>query len=757
MHVIRQRDRHRDFDGRHNGAAVGVDEIELELVRALVAGHERDAQRDGALRMHGGQLRRENRVERAEEIELAVVLGCRVAEHRHLNIHAEIKTGISGNGTKFFWKSPLVPAFYSASFRVLRGQNKMPTIISASEITVRYGDRAVLDATTLGIQEGERLGLVGRNGAGKTTFLRILAGLQSPDSGEVSRQRDLVVSYLPQDFMLDATKSVEENIRDGAKPVLDLIAEFESLPHDSKRHEELEHRIHALEGWTLDNRIEIAMAHLNCPAGDRRIETLSGGEKRRVAMCRAIVSLPDFLVLDEPTNHLDPESIEWVAEFLEEFHGTFLVVTHDRYFLDRVVKRMIELSDGKFFSHEGNYTDYLLAKAERQAADTTVEHKRQMFLKKELAWVRQGPRAQRSKQKDRFERYYDTAAQAGPVMEEDVELVIPPPPQLGNRTVDVTDLGMSIAGKKLFSGFTFSFVNGRRIGVCGRNGLGKTTLLKAIIGQLPPTEGTVKTGQLTKFNYVDQGRLQLNEERTVLDEVADGTEFVQWGDAKISVRSYLKRFLFSDDRIQTLVKKLSGGERSRLLLARILKSGGNFLILDEPTNDLDLPTLRVLEEALIAFPGVVLVVSHDRYFLNRVCTDILAFEGDGKIAHSVGDYDYYLEKKKRESAAASRQSAAILATNKSAALSRDAAMPKTKARKLSFKEQREIEGIEAQIHAVEAEVVRIESLFADPEFFRKHAAQVNQFTDELEAAKKNATKLYARWEELEAVKSASEK
>src|SRR5664279_4679398 len=562
----------------------------------------------------------------------------------------------------------------------------MPTIISTSEVTVRYNDRAILDATTLGIQEGERLGLVGRNGAGKTTFLRILAGLQSPDSGEVARQRDLVVSYLPQDFMLDSAKSVEENIRDGAKPVLDLIAEFESLPHESKRHEVLEHRIHALEGWTLDTRIEIAMSHLNCPAGDRKIESLSGGEKRRVAMARAIVSQPDFLMLDEPTNHLDPESIEWVAEFLENFGGTFLVVTHDRYFLDRVTSTILELSDGKFFSHAGNYTDYLHDEAERQSADEVIEHKRQMFLKKELAWVRQGPRAQRSKQKDRFERYYDEAAKDGPVIEEDVELVIPPPPQLGNRTVEVSHLGMDIAGKKLFSGFNFTFENGKRVGICGRNGLGKSTLLRIIIGQLAPTEGTVKTGQLTKFNYVDQGRLQLNEERTVLDEVADGTEFVQWGDAKLSVRSYLKRFLFSDDRITTLVKKLSGGERSRLLLARILKSGGNFLILDEPTNDLDLPTLRVLEEALIAFPGVVVVVSHDRYFLNRVCTDILAFEGDGKIHHSVGDYDYYLEKKQKANVAAARQSAAILSTNKSAALSRDAATPKTKLRKLSFKE-----------------------------------------------------------------------
>ena len=632
----------------------------------------------------------------------------------------------------------------------------MSTIISASEITVRYGDRAVLDSTTLGIQEGERLGLVGRNGAGKTTFLRILAGLQAPDIGEVSRQRDLVVSYLPQDFMLDATKSVAENIRDGATHVLGLIAEFESLPHDSKRHEELEHRITALEGWTLDQRVVVAMARLNCPAGDRRVDSLSGGEKRRVAMCRAIVSLPDFLILDEPTNHLDPESIEWVAEFLDDFHGTFLVVTHDRYFLDRVVKRMIELSDGKFFSHDGNYTEYLLAKAERQAADATVEHKRQMFLKKELAWVRQGPRAQRSKQKDRFERYYDTAAQAGPVIEEDVELCIPPPPQLGNRTVDVEGLGMSIGNRKLFGGFSFNFANGQRIGVCGRNGLGKTTLLKAIISQLPPTEGTVKTGQLTKFNYVDQARLQLNEENTVLDEVAEGREFVQWGDVKLTVRSYLKRFLFSDDRILTLVKKLSGGERSRLLLARILKSGGNFLILDEPTNDLDLPTLRVLEEALIAFPGVVLVVSHDRYFLNRVCTDILAFEGDGKIAHSVGDYDYYLEKRQKAAVAASRKTTEAPVASKPSAPAPNAAAKTAKGRKLSFKEQRELEGIEAQIHVVEAEVTRIEGLFADPEFFRKHASQVNQLTDDLDASKANVVKLYARWEQLEALKAASE-
>src|SRR5271154_1355114 len=335
----------------------------------------------------------------------------------------------------------------------------MSTILAATDLVVRYNERTILDAATMGIEEGDRIGLVGRNGCGKTTFLKILAGLQTPDSGDVTARRELVVSYLSQDFTLDASQDVRGNVRRGAWRTLDLIAEFEALPAATKRHEELERRIQTLEGWTLDQRIETAMAHLNCPPGERRIDSLSGGEQRRVALARAIVSQPELLILDEPTNHLDPESIEWVAGFLKNFHGAFLVVTHDRYFLDRVVNRIVELCDGKFFCHAGNYTDYLLDKAERQAADASLEHKRQMFLKRELAWVRSGARAQRSKSKIRFDRYYETASQDGPNIEADVELCIPPPPPLGNRVVELTNLGMELGQRALFSGFSFAFEN----------------------------------------------------------------------------------------------------------------------------------------------------------------------------------------------------------------------------------------------------------------------------------------------------------
>ncbi len=631
-----------------------------------------------------------------------------------------------------------------------------PTILCATELVVRHNDRYVLERASLSIHEGDRIGLVGRNGSGKSTFLKIIAKELEPDSGEVTQKKDLVVGYLPQTFTLDEDLNVLDNVRAGAKRVLDLIAEFESLPGHSNRHEEIEEHIQRLDGWNIDNHIETAMAKLNCPAPDRDIKTLSGGEKRRVALCRALIAQPDLLILDEPTNHLDTESIEWLGEFLKGYTGAFLLVTHDRYFLDSITNTIVELANGQFFAYDGNYTDYLLGKAEREASAEVTEHKRQMFLKRELDWVRRGPKAQTSKAKARIDRYFEVANQKVVEADGDVDLVIPPPPQLGNRTAQLENVAMELGGRRLFSNINLDFAGGQRVGITGRNGLGKTTLLKILIGQMEPTEGTVQIGQLTKFNYVDQGRLQLNEEATVLDEISDGTEFVQFGEGKLSLRAYLKRFLFTDDRIVTQVKHLSGGERSRLLLARILKNGGNFLILDEPTNDLDLPTLRVLEEALMTFPGVVLVVSHDRYFLNRVCTGILAFEGEGKVTYSVGDYEYYLEKRKREEKAAlewQRAAAKSAASSKQSAAAKQ--QPTQKVKKLSFKEQQELEGMEAAIHSAEESIAKIEATLADPEFYKKNAAQANTLISELDGEKAKLAKLFERWEELEAIKAGN--
>ena len=633
-----------------------------------------------------------------------------------------------------------------------------PALLTATELVVRYNEQVILDAASLTLREGERVGLVGRNGCGKSTFLRILAAAQEPDAGSITGRRGLIIGYLAQDCTLDLSLDVQANIRCGARHVLELIAEFESLPAHSARHDELEDRIARLDGWGLDHRIRLAMSQLNVPEGTRRVETLSGGERRRVAICRAIVSRPDLLVLDEPTNHLDPEAIEWVAGFLDEFPGTFLVATHDRYFLDRVCGRIVELAGGRFFSHDGGYTDYLVTKAERQAAEEVVDHKRQMFLRRELEWVRRGPSARRTKSKSRLEHYFDQAAQAGPMREEEMELILPPPPQLGNRVVELVNLGMTLGGRTLFRGFNFTFENGRRVGVAGRNGLGKSTLLKCIVGELGPTEGTVKVGPLTQFNYVDQGRVRLREERTVYEEAGDGAEVVVFGALRLSLRSYLRRFLFTEERINTLVKHLSGGERSRLLLARILKNGGNFLVLDEPTNDLDLPTLRILEEALIAFPGAVLVVSHDRYFINRVCTDVLGFPGNGQIEHSVGDYDYYLEKRQRAATAAlPAPGARPKRAAPSSASWRGPAAPSDPRpglpRKLTFKEVRELEGMEGRILEVETEMARIEALFSSPDFHRTHATQTNAMVAQIALAKEQLAKLYARWQELEALKA----
>jgi len=622
-------------------------------------------------------------------------------------------------------------------------------LISAQDLVLNINDRALLDRASLALSAGDRIGLVGRNGAGKSTFMRLLAGEAEADDGVITQRRELVTGYLSQAFELDPEITVIEAARDGARHVLALIHEFENLPGYSSRHDHLEERIQQLEGWTVDSRVRTALNQLGCPPDDRKIGGLSGGERRRVALARALIARPDFLMLDEPTNHLDTESVEWITEFLAGYPGGLLVVTHDRHFLDSVATTIVELRNGKFERYDGNYSEYLLQRAEKLATEELTEHKRQMFLRREIEWVRRRPKAQTSKSQARLDRFSAAESAGPPPSESEMELVIPPPPPLGNRVVDIEGVGMQFGGRRLFSDLSLNFAGGTRIGVTGRNGLGKTTLLRILLGEMPPTEGEVRIGSLTRFNYVDQGRLRVNEERTVLEEVSDGTEWVQWGDEKLSMRGYLKRFLFTDDRITTQVKHLSGGERSRLLLARVLKRGGNFLVLDEPTNDLDLQTMRVLEEALTLFPGCVLVVSHDRYFLNRVCTGILAFEGEGQVTFSEGNYDYYLEKRRRAASGSGGGAREFKVTGS------PAGSKAGKPRKLRFKEQRELEGIEAVIQVAEAEVTEREAQFVDPEFVRKNGARMQALLAELETSKAKVAVLYARWEELEAVRAAS--
>lgn len=616
-------------------------------------------------------------------------------------------------------------------------------MLTAHTISVRFGEHIVLRGATLSIHQNDKIGLIGNNGSGKSTFLRALAGLIQPDTGTISRRRDLMIGYLSQDFQLDPAKSVYDNILDGAHDVIDILREYEALPYTSERRHLLESQIRHRDGWNLENRIEAAMHSLNVPEKTRDIRTLSGGERRRVALCKAIIARPDLLLLDEPTNHLDTESIEWVEEFLNTFPAACLFVTHDRYFLDSIANRIVELSDGVCFSHTGNYGDYLVDKAEREAQQETEEKKRKSFLRRELEWVRKGPRARRTKSKSRLQKYFGMVDEGGYEAEEEVELIIPPATPLGSKILNLKNLGAAQGGRQLFEGLTLHFTKTRKLGIIGRNGLGKTTLLRIILGELPPAGGEVDAGENISFNYVDQSRVSVDNNNTVLQEIGEGREWLLLGEERITVWRYLRRFLFEDDRMNAKVGSLSGGERSRLLLAKILKNGGNFLILDEPTNDLDLATLRILEEALVAFDGCVIAVSHDRYFLNRVCNGILAFEGQGVVHFSEGDYDYYIDKRDARLAAATPPSTPR----------KEDLRVKPRSTKLKWKEAKELETIEDDIMQAEAVVEKIESLFSAPDFYTQRGEQTVRLREELASAKAEVERLYARWHELEALRT----
>lgn len=625
-------------------------------------------------------------------------------------------------------------------------------ILSASELSLSFGRHAILDGATLALYAGEKVGLVGRNGSGKSSFLRIVAGDERPDTGTVSRKQGLVVGYLPQEFQLDDSATVDANIRSGAADLIAAIERYETA-HDLSESESarLLSFIDHGDGWQLESRIELLRRELAAPPGDRLVAHLSGGEKRRVGLCRALLSQPDLLILDEPTNHLDAGAISWLEGWLADSNGACLFVTHDRYFLDRIATRIVELADGRFFSHEGNYSDYLIAKADRQERDQNAEHKRQRFLSREIEWVRAGVKARGTKQRSRIDNFYAVKAQRAPEKELDMELVIPPPPPLANVVVELSETGHFYDRDPLFLGLDLEFKAGECVGVVGPNGVGKTTLLKLILGELEPTAGSVRIGKRTEFNYVDQTRLALDENKSVLEEVSQGQDSVRFGAETISVRSYLQRFLFGNERINDRIGNLSGGEKNRVLLAKILRRGGNFLVLDEPTNDLDLQTLRVLEEALINFGGTALVVSHDRWFLDRVCDRVVVFEGNGRVTVNEGNYSYYLEKRRAAEAVA-----AAAAKAKPVKAAEPAAPAPDKPKKLKWKEERELEVMEETIHAAEAAVSELEAKLNDPSFYIENAAEAPTLIADLERMKAEVAALYTRWEELDAIRAAAE-
>ena len=521
-------------------------------------------------------------------------------------------------------------------------------------------NRKILEDISLSFFPGAKIGVLGLNGAGKSTLLKIMAGVDKDIIGEARPKTDIRVGYLAQEPGLDPEKDVLGNVEDGVREIKDLIDEFnaisdkfaEPMPDDEmntllERQGELQITIDNVDGWDLARRIEMAADALRIPPYDADVNTLSGGEKRRVALCRLLLSKPDMLLLDEPTNHLDAESVGWLERFLHDFPGTVVAVTHDRYFLDNVAGWILELDRGRGIPFEGNYSTWLGAKEKRLEVEEKREAARMRTIKQELEWVRTQPKARQAKNRARMQRFEELNSEEFQQRNETLELYIPPGPRLGDLVFDAKGVSKRFDDKLLIDNLTFSIPKGAIVGIIGGNGAGKTTLFRMICGQETPDEGTITIGETVEVGYVDQSRDDLNGEKNVWEEISDGLDILQVGKYETASRGYVSRFNFKGADQQKRVGDLSGGERNRVHLAKLLKKGANVLLLDEPTNDLDVETLQALEVAIEAFPGTILVISHDRWFLDRIATHMLAFEGGSHVEWFEGNFTEYEEDRKR--------------------------------------------------------------------------------------------------------------
>lgn len=521
--------------------------------------------------------------------------------------------------------------------------------------------REILKDISLSFFPGAKIGVLGLNGAGKSTLLRIMAGRDKEINGEARPQPGINIGYLPQEPELDESKDVRGNVQDGIKDIIGLIEKFNVIsdkfaePMEEEEMNtllesqgELQNAIDAVDGWQIERTLEIAADALRLPPWEELVSHLSGGEKRRVALCRLLLSKPDMLLLDEPTNHLDAESVAWLERFLQEYPGTVVAITHDRYFLDNAAGWILELDRGHGIPYEGNYSAWLEAKEKRLAVEEKQHAAHERTIKSELEWVQANPKGRQSKSKARIARFEELNSRDFQKRNESQELYIPPGPRLGDKVLEVNNLCKGFGNKTLIDNLNFSVPKGSIVGIIGGNGAGKTTFLRMLVGTEQPDSGSIDLGETVDLAYVDQSRDELNGENTVWQEISNEQDLIQIGKYEISSRAYASRFNFRGGDQQKHVKNLSGGERNRLHMAKLLKRGGNVLLLDEPTNDLDVETLRALEEGLLAFPGSAIVVSHDRWFLDRICTHILAFEGESEVIFHEGNYsDYETDRKKR--------------------------------------------------------------------------------------------------------------
>ena len=520
------------------------------------------------------------------------------------------------------------------------------------------GGKEVLKHIWLSFFPGAKIGVIGPNGAGKSTLMKIMAGLDENFTGEAWPAEGVKVGYLPQEPQLDASKNVIENIMDGVGEIRDLMKRWEEVNNafadpdadmDKLLAEqaELQEKIDAVGGWDFERNVEIAMDALRCPPADADVTKLSGGEKRRVALCRLLLSKPDILLLDEPTNHLDAESVAWLQVYLKNFPNTVVMITHDRYFLDNVTGWILEMDRGEGIPYEGNYTKWLEAKEKRLQIEQNAEDKRQKTLKEELEWVRSSPKARQAKSKARITAYEELLKKSNEKVPDVAQIVIPAGPRLGDVVLKADNLRKAFGDKLLFDNLSFNLPAGGIVGVIGPNGAGKTTLMRIITGQETPDAGTFKIGETVKLGYVDQSRDSLNDNNTVWQEISGGNDMLTLGKREVPSRAYVAQFNFKGADQQKKIGMLSGGERNRVHMAKMLKSGANVLLLDEPTNDLDVDTLRALEEALMDFPGCAVIISHDRWFLDRLATHILAFEGDSQVIWFEGNYAEYEADRRR--------------------------------------------------------------------------------------------------------------